>query len=280
MNSEYHLFRKLAYPYFIWLILLVGVPLLMMIGLSFLQIEGIDFNESSFSLHNFGLLLEPSVKTAFLNSLKFAILTTIICAFFGYAIAYAVFKSKFKNKILLITLFIVPMWTNLLLRSYALSNILRTENILTDILSKFGINYQINLIGTDFAVLLGLVSTYLPFMILPIFTSLEKIDKSWEEAALDLGATEFKKFWKVIFPLSFKGIVTGSMMVFLPSMSGFAIPKIMSDGNIVLIGNIIEDSFVQMNYSFGSLLAVLLLIIILGLMFIAMKFDREGETFI
>lgn len=280
MNNSYKEFRKLSYPYLVWLILLVGAPLLIMMLLSFMNIEGIDFSDAYFTLENFPLLLETSVVTAIINSFKFAVLTTIICAFLGYLIAYAIFKSNFKNKFLVMIIFVIPMWTNLLLRSYALSNVLRPESLFLDILRHIGINININLIGTDFAVLLGLVSTYLPFMLLPIYNALEKVEKNLEEAALDLGATEFKKFWKVIFPLSFKGIITGSIMVFLPAMSGFAIPKIMSDGNIILIGNIIEDSFVQMNYSFGSLLAILLLIIILGLMFISMKYDKEGESFI
>jgi spermidine/putrescine transport system permease protein len=280
MNNEYKEFRKLSYPYLVWLIILVFIPFLILVSLSFLNIEGVDYFESSFSLNNFINLKEPAIITAISNSVKYSVITTAICAFLGYIISYSIYKSNFKNKFLITTLFIIPMWTNLLLRSYALSNVLRPQNLLVDILSKIGININIDLIGTDFAIILGLVSTYLPFMILPVYNALEKIEKSCEEASLDLGATEFITFWKVIFPLSFKGIVTGSILVFLPSLSGFAIPKIMSDGNIVMIGNIIEESFINMNYGFGSLLAVLLLIVILGLMYIAMKVDKEGESFI
>ena len=280
MNNEYKEFRKLSYPYLVWLLTLVFIPFLILVSLSFLNIEGVDYFESSFTLNNLKNLTEPAILTAITNSLKYAVTTTFICAVLGYIISYSIFKSNFKNKFLITTLFIIPMWTNLLLRSYALSNILRPQNLLMDILSKIGINFSIDLIGTDFAIVLGLVSTYLPFMILPIYNALEKIEKSVEEASLDLGATEFITFWKVIFPLSFKGIVTGSILVFLPALSGFAIPKIMSDGNIVMIGNIIEESFIQMNYGFGSLLAVLLLIVILGLMYVAMKVDKEGESFI
>ena len=280
MNNEYKEFRKLAIPYMVWLILLVCTPLLIMLSLTVLKIEGVDYFESQFSLDNFKTLTEPAIIASLINSFRFAIITTLICAFLGYVIAYAIFKSNFKNKFLVSTLFIIPMWTNLLLRSYALSNVLRPQNLLVDLFSKIGINVSVDLIGTDFAVLLGLVSTYLPFMILPVYNALEKVEKSYEEAALDLGATEYKTFWKVVFPLSFKGIVTGSILVFLPALSGFAIPKIMSDGNIVLIGNIIEESFIQMNYGFGSLLAILLLIVIMGLMIIALKVDKDGESFI
>ena len=147
-------------------------------------------------------------------------------------------------------------------------------NILSDI---FGIK-GIEIIGTDFAVILGMVFTYLPFMVLPIYTSLEKIDPLLHEAALDLGLTEFKKFWKVVVPLSSRGIVSGSIMVLLPCMSGFAIPNILGDRNIILIGNIIEQNFINMNYALGSVLAIVILIIILGSIMIVNKVDKEGET--
>jgi spermidine/putrescine transport system permease protein len=117
-------------------------------------------------------------------------------------------------------------------------------------------------------------------MVLPIYTSLEKIDPLLHEAALDLGLTETKKFWKVILPLASKGIVSGSIMVLLPCLSGFAIPKILGDGNILLIGNIIEQKFVNMNYNQGSILAIVILIIILGSILIINKVDKEGETLI
>ena len=125
-----------------------------------------------------------------------------------------------------------------------------------------------------------MVFTYLPFMVLPIYTSLEKIDPLLHEAALDLGLTETKKFWKVILPLASKGIVSGSIMVLLPCLSGFAIPKILGDGNILLIGNVIEQKFINMNYNQGAILAIVILIIILGAILIINKVDKEGETLI
>ncbi len=135
-----------------------------------------------------------------------------------------------------------------------------------------------NIIGTDWAILLGMTFTYLPFIVLPIYTSLEKIDPSLEEAALDLGVTEFTKFWKVIVPLSSKGVLSGTMMVLLPCLSGFAIPKVLGAGNILLIGNIIEQSFINMSYNQGAVLAIILLIVILGSILIINKVDKEGET--
>ena len=137
-----------------------------------------------------------------------------------------------------------------------------------------------NILGSDFAILIGMVFTYLPFMVMPIYTQLEKIDPLLHEAALDLGLTDTKKFFKVVLPLSSKGIVSGSITVLLPCLSGFAIPKILGKGNVLLIGNIIEQSFYNMDFNGGSVLAVLLLIIILGVIFIINKTDKEGETLI
>ena len=169
------------------------------------------------------------------------------------------------------------MWTNFLLRINALASIFRENNIFTDIL---GMKKGLNLIGSDFAILLAMVFTYLPFMVLPIYTSLEKIDPLLHEAAYDLGLTDFKKFWKVVVPLGAKGIVSGSVMVLLPCLSGFAIPKIIGDGNVLLIGNIIETAFLNMDYNQGSVLAIVILIIILGAIFIVNKVDKEGSTLI
>jgi spermidine/putrescine transport system permease protein len=165
----------------------------------------------------------------------------------------------------------------MLLRTEALGNIMERHNIFTDLL---GIPGGFNLRGTGLAVLIGLVITYLPFMILPIYTALEKIDPSLEEAALDLGVTEMRKFWKVVFPLSIKGVITGCIMVFLPCLSGFAIPEILGNGNIMLIGNIIEQSFRNMSYNLGSLLAITILFFIFGSLMIVNKVDKEGGTLI
>ena len=172
------------------------------------------------------------------------------------------------------------MWANVLLRIEALGNIMEPNNIMTYLLAKIGINIHINIRGTYFAVLIGLVFTYLPFMILPIYTALEKVDVSLEEAALDLGLTNMQKFWKVIFPLSFKGVITGSIMVLLPCLSGFAIPEILGKGNILMIGNVIEQMFKAMNYNIGSMIAIIILFIITGSILVVNKFDKEGETLI
>jgi spermidine/putrescine transport system permease protein len=249
-----------------------------MVFLAFVKSEGIAFDEMGFSLESFALLTEPSTIVAFRNSFFYAFVSTVFSLVIGYFVAYRIFKSKFNNKFLVLTMLILPMWSNLLLRTEALGNIMEHNNILTDLLSRTGITLSIGIKGTPLAVLIGLVFTYLPFAILPIYTALEKISYSLEEAALDLGLTETKKFWKVIFPLSLKGVVSAAILVFLPSLSGFAIPQILGKGNIVLIGNVIEESYRNMNYNFGSLLSIIILVFILGSILIISKTDKEGET--
>ncbi len=273
MNKE---FKVLAKPYMVWLSVLVFVPIIAMIFISFSNLNSsISVSEIALSLSHFKLLWESSTIIAFRNSLIFASATTFICFVLGYFIAYEIKLSKFKNKFILLTFVILPMWSNLILRTESLANIMSENNILKSII---GFNIFGNISGTWMAVLFGLVFTYMPFMILSVYTALEKIDYALEEAALDLGLTPFKKFWKVVFPLSFKGVVTGSIMVFLPTLAGFAIPKILSRGRIVFIGNIIENKFIYTNYNHGALLAVVILIFILGSIFLLTKFDKEGET--
>ena len=273
-------FRKLSTPYLVWLYILALAPAILMFGLIFVSSEGIDLDGMGFTLGNFKQLLEPSTLIAFRNSLGLAFLATALCIFLGYIVAYSLFKSKFHNKFLILVILILPMWSNLLLRTEALGNLMSAQNMVSDLLDKIGIHIHIQLRGTMTAVIIGLIATYLPFMILPIYTALEKIDRSVEEAALDLGLTEFQKFFKVILPMSFKGIVTGSIMVFLPCLSGFAIPEILGQGNVVMIGNVIELLFKNMDYNTGSLLAIIILVFILISLALVNKFDKEGETLI
>lgn len=270
-----HRLDRLARPYLFWLYLFAVLPMIIMFFLMFVDTEGVRFGGMVGSITNFTILTEKSTIVAFWNSLKYSFITTAICIFFGYLVAYCLYQSKLKNKYMVLILLILPMWTNILLRINALASVFKPNNIIQDLL---GLDHGIDIIGTDTAIILGMVFTYLPFMVMPIYTSLEKIDPLLHEAALDLGMTEFKKFWKVILPLSSKGIVSGSIMVLLPCLSGFAIPKILGDGNILLIGNIIEQSFINMSYNQGSVLAIVILIIILGSIIVINKVDKEGET--
>lgn len=275
-------FKGFGRGYIVWLCIFALLPMLIMLVLSFLDCEGLDFSDAKFSFIAFQQIASSSTLIAFGNSLLYALITTVACITLGYLIAFRIYRSHFKNKFLVVTLLILPMWSNILLRINALKSLLEEHNIFVSMLEQMGLvgTKGISLAGTPAAVIIGLIVTYLPFMVLTIYTALEKIDPSLEEAATDLGLTGFKKFWKVVFPLSFKGIVTGSIMVFLPCMSGFAIPEILGQGNIVLIGNVIDQAFRNMNYNAGSLLAIVILIFILGSIILVNKFDKDGETLI
>lgn len=271
-------FKVLAIPYQIWLYVLVFVPLIAMVLIASSNYDSsVSLNQINVSLNHWSILFQSQNVIAFRNSVVFAILTTLISFVLGYFAAYHIFQSKFKNKFIILTIVILPMWSNLILRVDALNNIFSENNIISSLIgfSPFG-----NIAGKPIAILIGLVFTYLPFMILPVYTALEKIDYALQEAALDLGLTPFKTFWKVIFPLSFKGVVTGSIMVFLPTLAGFAIPKILGKGNYLFIGNVIENKLLSSTifYNHGSLLAVVILVFILGSILLLTRFDKEGET--
>lgn len=278
---------RLVVPYLIWMSVLVGLPLIMMVVLTFLRSNALDLSNAEFSFDSWRLLFSDlTVRVALKNSFVNAGIATIICFFIGYPIAYIVANSNFSNKLIILVLTIIPMWSNSLLRNNAIANMLSERSIVNDVLNNIGLNFLWPIRGISYssgfspAVVIGLVITYLPFMILPIYTVLEKIDKSLLEASMDLGANKIKTFFRVTFPLSVKGVTTGIIMVFLPSFSGFAIPKILGSGNLVFIGTLIDSRFMNRNYNFGSLLSLVILLIIFGSMALIFKVDKEGETLI
>ncbi|MGE0003335.1 MAG: ABC transporter permease, partial [Candidatus Izemoplasmatales bacterium] len=245
-------FKILALPYEVWLGVLVFIPIVALLGISATNFtSAVSISELQFSLSHWVMLTEGAVLIPFRNSLVYATLTTLLSFVFGYFVAYQIFRFRIKNKFIILTIVILPMWSNLILRSKALVDVMSQNNIIADLLgfSPFG---NIASTATPVAVMTGLVFTYLPFMILPVYTALEKIDYALEEAALDLGLTPFQKFWKVVFPLSFRGVVTGSILVFLPTVAGFAIPDILSHGTILFIGNVINSKFIYYNYNGGA----------------------------
>ena len=267
-------FAKLSLPYLFWMVLLVIIPLLLMIVLAFLDIQGLDFKNASFSLDNFKTTFTSVYIKAFFESIKFAFITTIICILIAYPSAYFISRSNLKFKGLILVLFILPMWSNMLLRIQTLNRMLLPEGFMNEV---FG--FSSNIAGTDFSVVLAMVMLYLPFMVFPIYTVLEKIDYSLIEASQDLGANNRKTFQKVTFPLSLKGVASGVIMVFLPCATGFTIPEIMSGGNMILIGTIIEQKFKQgVSYNIGSLISMVIIVIIFLGIYLIGKFDAEGET--
>jgi len=266
-------YKSFVYPYLIWMVLLVIIPFLFMALLSFSKSTGLSFDSLEFSLENVKKISETVYYKAILNSLLYGGIATIICLLIGYPVAYVLAFSKFKYKTLALVLIIVPTWSNMLLRIIAWEKLFLPNSILNSI------GISLDLIGTPLAVIIGMVSIYLPFMIFPIYTVLEKIDTSLIEASSDLGLTPFKTFLKVTLPLSTSGIISGIIMTFLPSATAFALPARLSGGKLQLIGNIIETQFkTSFNYNFGSLISLVVVIVILIMLSIIYRVDSKGET--
>lgn len=269
-------FRSMAYPYVAWISILIIVPMLLIIAYAF-TVEGTAFFQGQFTLDNFARFFSDTVFVQVLiRSMRTAILTTIVCLLLGYPAAYAISRSGMSSTklILIITL---PTWINMLVRTYAWVGILQDHGLLNSLLSLLHIG-SFQFMYTDFAVVLGMVYNFLPFMILEIHTSLAKMDPSYLEAASDLGANHVKAFFKVTLPLSIPGIISGITLVFLPAVSSFFIPKLLGGGQYVLIGNVIESQFLTSgNWSFGSALSLTMVIIIMISMYFTRKLDRNRE---
>ncbi len=276
-------FKKLSLPYFIWMILFTGIPLILMVLFAFSTVQA--FSAYTFKLGDFRFSA-VSVKSlfslvflkAFVRSLLFAGIATILSLLLGYPIAYFISKSNFKHKYLFLLIFIMPMWTNMLLRIQTINNLLGPNSFFTNVLG-----FTINLSNAKaLKIILVMTFVYLPFMIFPIYTVLEKIDKSIYEASNDLGAGSIKTFFKVTLPNSTKGIFSGIMMVFLPAAMGFTIPKIVTgeDPNYSLVGSLIERQFKSSNimYNVGSMYSLVIIIFVLGSLYIISKIDEDGET--
>lgn len=259
-----------ASPYIVWSTLFIVIPLIIIVFFSFTQETASGY---SFTLENFKRVLNSQYISVFKRSLILAFESTVLCLILGYPVAYFISKMKSNKRNILIMLFIVPMWMNFLLRTYAWLPILGKNGVINNFLSTIGLN-TINILYTDAAVLLGMVYNFLPFMILPIYTVLIKMDNSLIDAAADLGANKRQIFTKVIFPLSMPGVITGITMVFMPAVSTFVISRLLGGGQYMLLGNLIETQFTTMgDWNFGSALAIFMMIIILISMAIMNKFE-------
>ncbi|ENZ35734.1 hypothetical protein HMPREF1084_00315 [Clostridium butyricum 60E.3] len=268
-----------AYPYFAWSALFIVIPLLIVLFFSFTVQTDSGY---SFSLENYSRLISSQYFNIFLRSIWLALVSTILCLIVGYPVAYIISQMKVSRRNFMIMLFILPMWMNFLLRTYAWMPILGKTGIVNNILSKFGIG-PISFLYNDGAVLLGMVYNFLPFMVLPLYTILIKMDQDLINAAADLGANRFKIFLKVILPLSIPGIFSGITMVFMPAVSTFVISRLLGGGQFMLLGNLIEQQYTTMgDWNFGSAISIFMMIIILIFMALTSKFDsgsdKEGGT--
>ena len=267
--------RKLALPYKWVMIFLVAIPIMIMIFLSLTSTQGIDLVNAKFTFNNFKKLGESIYLDAVVNSIVLSSIATLICLLIGYPIAYIIANLKSKKKWLILVLLICPMWSNMLLRVIAWEQLFKPNSLLN------AVGISLDLLGTKTAIVIGMVSIYLPFMIFPIYTTLEKMDKSLIEASKDLGANAFQVFTKVVFPLSLGGVASGILMTLLPSATAFALPQRLGGGNVLLIGNVIENLFKKVfNYNLGSLLSLFVITIIFASMGIFNKGDEDGGMLI
>ncbi len=266
-------FVKLVRPYMVWLVVMVIVPLLLIVLYS-VTTGGNDLVNIQFTLDNFKKMTEPIYVAVFVKSFQLGLISVGICLVAGYILAYLITLFSERVQGLLILFVTIPMWINTLLRTYAWICLLSDNGIINTVLGLFGIE-PVSMMYTDFAVILGLVSDLLPFMVIPIHTSLCKIDHSLHEAAMDLGANRFQTFWRVTFKLSIPGVLNG-IMTFLLSISTFVIPKLLGGGQYMLIGNLVETQFISVgDWNFGSAISVILAFIILIAITCMKRIDKE-----
>lgn len=267
---------KLTRPYLIWSILILVLPLLLIVLYSFTA-GGNKLVNIQFTLENFKKIGEPVYLEVLKKSLLLGLLSVMISLLLGYTLAYVITRFSDGAQDLLILTVTIPMWINTLLRTYAWISLMSDNGIINKFLTSIGLD-PVHMMYTDVAVLIGLISDMLPFMVIPIHTSIRKIDKSLIEASYDLGANHFQTFWRVIFKMSIPGVINGVMMTFLLSISTFVIPKLLGGGQYMLIGNLIETQFISVgNWNFGSAISIILTIIIFVGILLMKKFDKEEK---
>ncbi len=255
-------FQKLvAVPHIVWVIMFIAAPMLFVLYFACTDAEG------GFSISNITALSQYG--NVFILSIAFALIATVVCLLIGYPLAYFMSKQSERTQKLLMVLVMLPMWCNLLIRTYALMALLDNGGLLNALLEKMGFD-RLSVVGTNFGVILGMVYDFLPYMVLPIFTSMTKLDKRYVEASQDLGCNGWQTMTRVIMPLTVSGVVSGVTMVFVPSISTFYISQKLGAGKIDLVGDTIERLF-QNTATYGvgaaiSLVMMLLIIVSIGIM--------------
>lgn len=255
-------------PTIVWLGLFILIPLIYVLGISFLTKSPYGGVIFKFNINNYLSLVNMDYMKVFIDSLWLSLETTIICLVLGYPFAYIIANVDKHMKAILLVIIMLPFWTNSLIRTYGWSALLREQGIINNILLHIGlINKPIEMLYTDGSTLLGMVYALLPFMILPLYTSIEKLDDSLIEAASDLGATKFRTLIRVILPLTMPGVFAGSIQTFIPSLGFFFISDMMGGGKKVYIGNLIKNQFLSArNWPLGAVISIMLILFTLIVM--------------
>ena len=260
----------IASPYMAWAFIFIVVPLCMVIYYGFTDSAG------KFTLDNIGTIMKPGYLKALIRSIELALISTLVCFVLSYPLGMILAGMKLKKNAYIVTLFILPMWMNFLLRTLTWMTLLEGKGVINTVLEFFHLP-TISIINTPAAIVLGMVYNFLPFMILPIYNALNRIDENVINAARDLGAHTLQTFLRITLPLSLPGVLSGITMVFIPALTTFAISTMLGGSKILLIGNIIEQEFTQLyDWHLGSGLSIVLMIFILINMIVEAVYDKEG----
>lgn len=269
--------RYLSIPYFIWAIIFTVFPLVLVFLFAIIKEENGNYVFTTQYIFQFFEGREEIVA-ALLRSLKLSAIATLLCLVIAYPMAFILSRSKSRYKKILTTLIILPMWMNFLVRTYALLSLLENNGLINQMLGLFGIE-RIQFLYKEGSIITGMVYNYLPFMVLPIHSVLTKLDERLIEAAEDLGANKYKVFTTVIFPLSIGGVISGIEMVFIPSITTFALSQILGGSKTLLIGDVIERQFLEFNnWGYGALLSVIVIVIVLVCMYVSSKFGSSDKA--
>ncbi|MES2554121.1 MAG: ABC transporter permease subunit [Pseudomonadota bacterium] len=274
-------------PY-LWFLLLAAIPLLIVLKISLSEMESTSVSSMiswtqgwptiklNFASYIF-LSTDPLYFETYLSSIKYALVTTVICLAIGYPFAYFMARSPKHLQPMLLMLIMLPFWTSFLLRIYAWKTLMVNNGVINNVLISLGIiNDPIAMMNTPFSLLVGMVYSYLPFMILPLYANLSKLDVRYLEAAADLGTSPFRTFWLVTIPLSKAGIIAGSMLVFIPAVGEYVIPELLGGPDTLMIGRVLWDEFFSNNdWPMASAVAVVMILLILLPMAIFNKYQSD-----
>lgn len=263
--------RWLAIPFTVWSVLFILIPLVMIVY------YGLTTKNGQFTWANITAITGPEHMKALSLAILLSLIATIICLVLAYPLAMILSKLGVNQTSFIVLIFILPMWMNFLLRTLAWQTLLEKTGVINSILSFLQLP-TLNIINTPQAIILGMVYNFLPFMVLPIYNSLIKLDKDVINAARDLGANSIQTFTRVIFPLTLPGVISGITMVFIPALTTFVISNLLGGSKILLIGNVIEQEFTQAsNWNLGSGLSLVLMVFIIISMVLTTRFDKDGE---
>lgn len=263
-------------PYFLWTIFFTVIPLIFIIYFSF-KVKNEKF---LFTFSNYKKFFDLTYIKVFFVSIKLSILSTFFCLLFGFPAAYALSNIKnYKKRSIFALFFIIPLWTNFLLRTYSWMSIFREQGIINQFLIYFSIiKTPIKFLYNDYAIVIGMIYNFLPFMVLPIYTSLINIDKEYIDAAKDLGAKDKDLFFRILIPMSMQSIISGCIMVFMPSVTTFIISDLLGGSQKMMLGNLIQREFLAArNWETGSSISVIMIIVIFITLIILKKFTSKDN---